>query len=370
MITLITGLPGAGKTLNTLELVESEWGDSGRKIYYAGISELTLPWEMIEPEQINEWEKFDDGSIFVIDELQRVWGSRAHSKPKPPAVAALDTHRHRGFDFYFITQAPTLIDHDARKMVSRHIHVERAFGFNRSRIIEFQQCENDPRDHFAQQQAIIKNKAFNTKYFNKYKSASIHTVKRKIPKKLIIIILGMVILGGLSLNFALKMGARKLAPNDPVEADPVTYEQFYSSNSFVEDERDYISREEYLDMHTPRVSGVPHSAPIYDSVAVVKTFPRPQCVERIQFRTCSCFTQQATPLDIDYDTCMDYVHKGWFNPFIDEEAEKKREREQALAAATLVREDTQKPRKPRITYLGDSTSYPDRGTGRSFQECV
>ena len=48
MLHVITGLPGNGKTLFTLDYVEKLRKQSGRPVYYSSIPELSLPWELLD----------------------------------------------------------------------------------------------------------------------------------------------------------------------------------------------------------------------------------------------------------------------------------------------------------------------------------
>lgn len=70
----------------------------------------------------------------------------------------------------------------------------------------------------------------------------------------------------------------------------------------------------YAELWTPRVKGVPHSAPVYDDVYEVKDFPRPQCIVREKNDDCRCYTQQATPLDIPEGQCREIVANGYWDP--------------------------------------------------------
>lgn len=78
MITLMTGLPGHGKTLYCIKMVRERAEKEGRTVYFHGIKELTLPWvEMHSPES---WPDCPDGSIVVIDECQKSY-RRMHFYP-------------------------------------------------------------------------------------------------------------------------------------------------------------------------------------------------------------------------------------------------------------------------------------------------
>lgn len=317
MLTLITGVPGAGKTLNTIKMVQDEWGDSGRPIYYRGIKNLTLPWIEISDEDCHTWFDYPEGSIFVIDECQQIWPNRQANRQTPDSVSRLDTHRHGGYDFYIITQKPTLVDFGVRAFGGRHFHYERGFNREGTRQLEYQRCVDNPIDYHTRQEAQIKRIKFDKKYYEVYKSAEIHTHKPRIPKKFWYFVAActFTVCAG-AYAFTSIMG--RTDPDNQVEVSSFT------SNPFDQVRTGQVTipdgpGDEYLRQWTPRIAGVPHSAPAYDQVTEVKTFPRPQCMRGQQWRTCRCYTQQATPLDIDIKTCNDIVANGWFNPFREEQ---------------------------------------------------
>ncbi|WP_240314868.1 zonular occludens toxin domain-containing protein [Neisseria meningitidis] len=81
MITLITGVPGSGKTLSVVsdlaKKINNEWKD--RKIFIEGIPELTIETTPIpEGHSINDmhvWLQYpeNNGSVVIIDEAQNVF---------------------------------------------------------------------------------------------------------------------------------------------------------------------------------------------------------------------------------------------------------------------------------------------------------
>ena len=344
-ITLVTGVPGSSKTLNTIREIDKEWGESGRPIFYFGIKELILPWTELTIDQVNAWWDLPTGSVIVLDEVQQVWPGRPNNRPVPEAVQRLDTHRHGGYDFYVITQRYTMVDHHLRGFVGRHLHFERQFGFEGAKRSEWQKCV-DPEDFNVKDEALTTRVKFDKKYYGVYHSAEVHTVKKRIPAKVygILGLIGLVgLLGWSVLGTAREYGdpADQLVNDDsPIRIIP-NQEEWRPGNQV-----------NYSEQWTPRVPDVPHSAPAFDQVTEVKTFPRPQCMYHHRTDRCKCFTQQATPLDISRATCMNYVHNGWFNPYLDEEAQR------AEALADRAPDNDPQPGNPKpgkqIVVLGDS----------------
>lgn len=331
MITYITGVPGAGKTLNTIKLVIDEVGDSDRPIYYVGINELTLPWNKLTYEDIANWKDYPPGSVFVIDEAYNCFPRRTHSKEAPQYIKDLSTHRHGGYDFYVITQKHTSVDHGVREHVNRHIHFERAFGLDSCRRLEWTKAV-DPDDYHVRQEALTRRVRFDKSIYKMYKSAEVHTFKKRIPKKLWL--MAAFAAGCIFLAFSIATRDRNFQDDSLQEYSDDTFfpQPFNSRNS--NDET--LTPQEYADSWSPRIPGIPHSAPAYDEVTVVKTFPRPQCILHIKSGTCSCYSQQATPINVGEATCLRIVSYGWFNPYKDEEEIYKNEK-RASGRATAPR---------------------------------
>ena len=115
MLYLITGKPGSGKTLHMISMLMHKKDLQGRPLYIDGIPDVDpvkIPYEMLPENCTGEnWQEWlPTNAILVVDECQRYWRTRPNGSKVPEAVQALETHRHRGVDLFFITQHPRLID--------------------------------------------------------------------------------------------------------------------------------------------------------------------------------------------------------------------------------------------------------------------
>ncbi|WP_051690770.1 zonular occludens toxin domain-containing protein [Acidithiobacillus thiooxidans] len=197
MITLRTGLPGAGKTLFAIHdyiarpplgSAESFRDVDGSKepiqVFASGVpfSDLglaQLPVTILDDP--TRWMDCPPGSVVIIDECQRIFRSRPPGAPVPDYVAALETHRHLGIDLVFITQDPMLLDKHVRRLVGQHYHSKRTFGLNSTTMFFWQHCCDDPNGYHEKKEATKARRKLPKKIFPFYKSAEVHTVKRKIP---------------------------------------------------------------------------------------------------------------------------------------------------------------------------------------------
>jgi hypothetical protein len=123
---------------------------------------------------------------------------------------------------------------------------------------------------------------------------------------------------------------------------------FYPDNI---DDSGSESVEQYQAKYIPRITDLPHTAPVFDKLTQVKTFPRPQCLYRWRNNVCKCYTQQATPLDVSHDMCMHIVKNGWFNPFKEESSEPaESERGTRPLAGDPVPSEPLTPRQPIVLH--------------------
>ncbi|MCH7378599.1 MULTISPECIES: zonular occludens toxin domain-containing protein [Acinetobacter] len=70
-----------------------------------------------------DWRKTPQGSYFVIDEAQLITIFSDEARGIDPIVKDLTIHRHKGYDFLFITQEPSFVHKYIRKLASHHIHL-------------------------------------------------------------------------------------------------------------------------------------------------------------------------------------------------------------------------------------------------------
>lgn len=299
MITLITGLPGNGKTLYALTWLMEKAAKEGRQVYYNGIADLRVPgWiECVDPEK---WAEIPTGSILIIDEAQRVFRPRMHGKEVPPFVAALETHRHLGVDLVFITQHPMLIESNVRRLCGQHFHVIRKFGTHFATIHEWgatkETCDKNRDDSVRHEWRYPKAN------FALYKSAEAHTHKARIPFKVILLLAMPFILGSLAWYAWHRLDPYKGRPADAVQGAPGGAQGVTAGS---------LSAAGYIALQVPRVPGFAYTAPVYDQVTQVTEAPYPAACVKSSSR-CTCYSQQATVLEVGDAICAQIVAKGFF----------------------------------------------------------
>jgi zona occludens toxin len=272
-IHLTTGLPGAGKTLRTLFVVEKLRQDSGRDVYYNGINDLRLPW--LEFDDPTKWCELPDNSIIVIDEAQRAFRPRAAVLKVPPHVEALETHRHRGIDIYVITQHPLLIEQNMRRLVESHEHMMNKFGSKWATVHEWkgvkENCDKSRAD------SIQSEFRYPVEVYGWYKSAESHTKKFKLPGKVIVLICTPFVFIAVVWYVVSKMstfGKPKDVPESAVVQKQLSgsVEQKSLGQPAIKNvaargsATDFQSPEDWLQARKPRFAALPWSAPHYDEL--------------------------------------------------------------------------------------------------------
>ncbi len=195
MITLITAVPGSGKTLYCIGLILKAVQE-GRPVY-ANIAGLKIPQCHPAPD---DWRDTPEGSLVVYDEAQQphLYPSTAHrGEVKDERLRQMEVHRHTGHDLVFVSQSPSFLHHHIRKLAGEHIHLYRAFGAKIVTKYTWQHTVDSPNDRGEQGRADSVPWKFPKEHFQYYQSATIHTHKFKMPKKLAALLLLIVAVAGL-----------------------------------------------------------------------------------------------------------------------------------------------------------------------------
>jgi hypothetical protein len=302
MITLITGQPGAGKTLFALQFVRDLAAREKRAVFFSGIKELRLPWS--ELERPEEWYEVPQGSIVVIDEAQRIFRPRGAGAQVPRHVSELETHRHQGIDLFIVTQHPMLVDTNVRRLVGRHFHVVRTFGLKRATVHEWnavkEQCDKSRED------SVRHEWSYPESLFSVYHSAEVHTHKPRVPARILVLLALPLLLAGLVWVVAKWWEKSGSAPVKPPAAKPAAV-----APEPARTQTGKLSAAEWVAEHRPRVEGLAYTAPVYDDVTKPVRAPYPAACLASKAR-CGCYSDQGTRLDMPEGLCRQIVERGFY----------------------------------------------------------
>lgn len=307
MITIITGVPGSGKTAYAVDLLLQEFkGD--RLIFNDGLDNLQLEHHEID---VMQWhEVAPDGALIIADEVQRKWRPRGPSAKVPESIAQLETHRHRGIDFILITQNLKLIDQNVRALAGRHVHI-RDTGFLGRWLYEWpeadtanswKRCENKRRYKLPK------------RVFSLYKSASMHTKPVRTTPTMVYIV-GALLLGLAFLLYVLYGRFTKDETKPDIADKPETTEVSVISGAKLQEIQPEEKKINDLTDWIPRVSTFPESAPAYDEIRQVVSFP--YVVGGVCMADqCICVTQQGTNAGLAREECAREIKQPRFNPYL------------------------------------------------------
>lgn len=331
-IEVLTGLPRNGKTLRMMWLLEQAAKDAKRPLFAAGIDGLQpgLATVLDDPRRWNERRPdgsyiVPDGSLIFVDEAWKWFGHLHNASRQATPVHVLDMaeHGHRGLDFVFTTQGPGQLYPFLRTLIQGHTHCVRVMGAEAAKLYFWPELNDDVKSPSMREAAITTFWRYPRALYAKYHSANVHTVKFKLNPRIAllgVLILAVVVLGyfGISRFRQEAPGLAAAAASDggsgaaevpatggiplrvPTPAERIAY------------------TEEYAYRHTPRIAGMPWTAPIFDGRPVTAE-PRLLCIARGQDGRdgCNCYTEQFTPVvGIDLGECMTMAKQGEpYNPY-------------------------------------------------------
>lgn len=221
MLTLISAVPGSGKTLYCIQEMLKHL-KNGRRVY-SNINGLKIS-EVLPLH--HDWRDHDNGSVLFIDEChehpaysadpipyevfveptqleketdndhrKRVTKELAiykrqkdqYTEQQLDIARSLSLHRHFGFDIYLITQSPDRVRQVVLNLVGMHIHLHRAMGLERSTKYLWRYAQTWPNGKAAKSETeSTETFKFNENHYHLYESSEKHTHKRAIPRQYII----------------------------------------------------------------------------------------------------------------------------------------------------------------------------------------
>jgi zona occludens toxin len=313
MLYLISGANGAGKTLNTLKWVRERQLKENRPVCHNGRFEPVAGGELDGWKKIDfkDWQAEPDGTIFLIDEAHNDLPNRPAGSNVPDAVKMLAEHRRRGFDFYMVTQHPQNIDSFVRRLIGPpgwHRHLKRSFGVDMVSVLEWPAVNPNCEKDGSGKTGTVTMQAYPKEVYSWYKSASLHTGKKRIPSKVWVFLACLLLIPLLIWLASSKLIAKG---ETKAPAKPATEAQVMAAAASAQPVNAKLTYEQYIEQRTPRLKDFPHTAPTYDEVTKPTVAPYPAaCVQ--MGKTCKCYTQQATLMQVSGPTCLQIVAQGFF----------------------------------------------------------
>lgn len=329
-ISLLTGLPGSGKTLRIVQRIV-DLVAAGNLVFTCNITDISVPGVMPFDDP-RKWEELPAGAILFVDEAQAFFRARRAGEP-PSFITAMSTIRHHGIRLVLATQQPDYLDSYVRGLVGFHEHLYRSSGGSETFIFRNHQVMEQIRLPVKRIKSLYDYQkwALPKEYFSYYKSSELHTVKYRMPSILKkAMFLGPLSLVGLVGAFIgvyfyltpdVAQGATESAGSAPPTRSALAGDESGGQKS-------PKTLDQYVQQFVPRVHSQPWSAPLYDEAATPAEIPRVFCMiggDR-EAGTCTCITDQGTKYWMDTAECRIVAVQGQYEPFL------RRDREHQPAA--------------------------------------
>ncbi len=322
MITLFTGMPGAGKTAAMIDLLRELAKDRPVFVHFDPSERLRPEQKLLhetlqlphQPVLASNWHnEVPDGGILVIDEAQGCWRPRGPAAKVPEAIAALETHRHSGVDIFITTQAPRLIDSNVRGLVGRHVHI-RDTGWLGRWWYEWPETN----EGVAWKSCPVKKRyTLPKQVFQLYTSANEHHKPvRATPKTLLLVAVLLACLGVLVWMIARSL-SNHTAPQIKPEPAPVAAAApgpQLAAQAKAPPPAEAPLADERVDF-IPRISDRPWTAPAYDHLRKVVRLPvitGAICINA----DCTCYNGREKLMDVASEQCHQWAKDRPFNPYV------------------------------------------------------
>lgn len=395
-IEIYTGKPGNGKTALMMERLIAEatkkeprplfaYGIDGLEPGLATVLKDPREWNAVKPGEVCTCHDTDDsgpcnshvipnGSLIFIDEAWK-WFGHLHDASRqatPGHVLALAEHRHRGIDMIWTAQGPNQIYPFARPLIADHYHTVRRFGTQVIDVFKWEELQEEVKSTARRDLAIRQTRALPKSVFGRYKSAEEHTIKRKLPWRLLwipLLPIGIAVCGWLVYT-SLRPGAAPAAAEEAGAAAPAA-PPASATPGVAAAQRRPATLTEYAEAHLPRFASMPWSAPVFDDRSPTVD-PQLYCMSSSggldalgdwREPSCTCLTEQGTAYDISPGECRRVARLGMpYNPY--------RERREISSAPQQAQSREDRERSQGATGSGrgswDVAGYGDMGlpTGR------
>ncbi|MDT9580603.1 zonular occludens toxin domain-containing protein [Stenotrophomonas indicatrix] len=350
-IEIFTGQPGNGKTALMMERLMKESKDGTRPIFAAGIDGLQpglatvlkdpRDWNAVADGKVctcNDTESeaacdahiIPNGSLIFVDEAWK-WFGHLHDASRqatPKHVLDLAEHRHRGLDFVWTLQQPNQLFPFVRGLIGAHSHVVRRFGTKFIDVFRWGELQEDIKSSSKRELSQRTTRTIPSVGFGSYKSAEVHTIKPKIPLKVLALPVIVIVVIYLAWSTWQRLGKPPGSQSDAGSAKQSAIADAgatpHAFGAAAKIEPRWNSATEYAKDHLPRIATMPWTAPVFDSrppssdplLVCMSSGAGPDGMGEHAESSCTCLTEQGTAYDISQPECRTIARRGpVYNPY-------------------------------------------------------
>lgn len=290
-----------------------------------------------------DWRECPDGSIIFYDEIQLIEEySNDNKRDEKGIIKYLTVHRHRAFDIYGITQFPRLVHTGYRDVVGLHYHLHRGWGAKSATVYVWANCREKPNslgNKFTAERQFSFN--YPKRLYELYESATADTMRFRIPVKFLMLLIVPVIGIALVVStlfadktfFGTIFGAEEKQKTEQKQENIETNTTTLNENQAKQQVDLFCSKQENMNaplcqqlaqskamqpQHVPQSQNYNYTADMvkYDVNKPYDFQPelhyqiteKPVLTGCIQDdKTCKCYTQQATIINLSYKDCKRYM---------------------------------------------------------------
>lgn len=313
-ITLITAVPGSGKTLRVVWYIR-EALRAKEKVYVHGVNGLVNSGEwrgwipFADPKQ---WQELPSGSILIVDEAQDHFPTAPSGALVPDYLQEMTRIRHAGIRLIVVTQNPSLLHNHLKALVGRHEHLVREDGAEASMVFRRNSIIRNVQSDSALNKEDFSRWAFPKDCYDAYKSAEVHTVKRTLKGRYKRGLIGLAVAVAL-LGLVMYRVGNRVTPSEDVPAATDATSGADGTRARIDSRSDIRTAADYAKAFTPVIAEMPWTMPATMQREVLVQ-PMVMCMSTEV--SCRCLTEQGTRYEMADHKCRDMARNGpAYNPF-------------------------------------------------------
>lgn len=205
--------------------------------------------------------------------------------------------------------------------IGSQTHMNRSFGMQRAGVLTWSRVQSDPYDEKVRDKAEEEIWAYSKALYSRYRSATLHTAshKFKVPRKVWqALSVTVAVIFGVWMTYAFLIKPPPTPKKVEEGAGALPAAGALAPLGAGGPAARPLTREEYIERHTPRVEFQPWSAPAFDERSV-QSQPELYCMASgttAADTTCTCVTEQGTKAKVRLQVCVAIARDGpAYNPY-------------------------------------------------------